>query len=644
MRPDAMRYPVCCSVCPAVLHYGSKEGLEPMDTLTLLPQPRTLLPAAGFYILQPDQRIVLEGDAPALLGAGRRLQAALAAYADLVWDLAAVAAGPPERVGVVLQLTPDAAAPAQGYRLTINPTGIRIVAATAMGVFYGVCTLVQILQAQGRRLPALHIEDWPDFAVRGLMLDISRDRVPQQETLYALIDMLAGWKINQIQLYTEHTFAYRQHPDVWAAASPITGDEILALDAFCRERHIEMVPNQNSFGHMERWLIHDRYAALAETQAPFQTPWGQEPGPFSLCPGDPGSLALIWTLYDELLPHFTSTQFNVGCDETFDVGQGRSRAACAERGTTRVYLDYLQQVYREVTERGYTMQFWGDIIVQTPELISQLPRDSVALEWGYEADHPFDAHGAQFAASGIPFYVCPGTSSWCSLAGRTDNALSNLLSATENGLRHGAAGYLNTDWGDKGHWQMLPISYLGYAAGAAYSWALDANRTGDIAAAVSRYAFDDPTGSMGRVAYDLGNVYQMPGIAVPNGSTLFWVLQQTLDTPLRPGPVPDFAAALAAIDAAMQPLSTARMQHPDAALIVDEFETTARLMRHACRRGQLRLDLAGAQSSALRQDLAADLRDILIAYERLWRARDRPGGLADSAGRLRKAHADYGVR
>ena len=83
------------------------------------------------------------------------------------------------------------------------------------------------------------------------MLDISRDKVPRMDTLYALVDMLAGWKINQVQLYTEHTFAYRQHPDVWAEASPMTGDEILALDAFCRERHIELVPNQNSFGHMD---------------------------------------------------------------------------------------------------------------------------------------------------------------------------------------------------------------------------------------------------------------------------------------------------------------------------------------------------------------------------------------------------------
>lgn len=617
-----------------------------MDQLLLLPQPQSLTMGAGEYRLAPGRRIVLAGAAPALLGAGQRLQAALAAEAQVDWDLAASALGPQDEVGAVLRVVPGVVAHEQGYVLTIGPDGIVIEGATPAGVFYGVCTLAQIIRQRGRALPAVRIEDWPDFAVRGVMLDISRDKVPQMATLTALIDLLAGWKLNQIQLYTEHTFAYRQHPDVWAQASPVTGDEILALDAYCRERHIELVPNQNSFGHMHRWLTHARYAPLAEVAGEFRTPWGTMPGPFSLCPGDPGSLALVRSLYDELLPHFSSTQLNVGCDETFDLGQGRSAAECAARGTERVYLDYLLKVYREVTARGHTMQFWGDIIVQRPDLIAELPADSVALEWGYEAGHPFDANGAQFASAGIPFYVCPGTSSWCSIGGRTDNAIGNLRNAAENGLKHGAMGYLITDWGDLGHWQMLPISYLGFGVGAAAAWAGEANAGMDVAAVVSVHAFGDLTGNMGRVAVDLGNVYQAPGVAIPNSSVLFWTLQRSfaeLNTPGgRPGAAQaDFPAARAAIDAALAPLGAARMARKDAALIVAEFEHTARLLRHACERGRLLLapDAADAPS---RQALDDDLRDIIREYERLWLARNRPGGLLDSVARLHKARADYG--
>src|SRR5690606_38189466 len=136
--------------------------------------------------------------------------------------------------------------------------------ADTAGIYYGVLTLIQLLRHYGATLPDLEVHDHPDFPVRGIMLDVSRDRVPTMETLYNLIDLLAGWKMNQLQLYMEHSFAYSHHQTVWKEASPITGQQILELDVYCRQRHIELVPNQNSFGHLERWLKHPEYKHLAE--------------------------------------------------------------------------------------------------------------------------------------------------------------------------------------------------------------------------------------------------------------------------------------------------------------------------------------------------------------------------------------------
>ena len=215
----------------------------------------------------------------------------------------------------------------QGYRLSIAPTGITISASAPAGQFYAAATLRQLRRQFPKSLPCMEIEDHPDFPVRGVMLDISRDKVPTMQTLFALVDLLAGWKINQLQLYMEHTFAYSQHKTVWAAASPMTAEEISDLDAYCQERFIELVPNQNSFGHMERWLKHPQYQHLAEAIDGADTPWGfRWKGPFSLCPTDPASIELLAGLYAELLPNFSSRLFNVGCDETFDIGQGRSNS------------------------------------------------------------------------------------------------------------------------------------------------------------------------------------------------------------------------------------------------------------------------------------------------------------------------------
>jgi hexosaminidase len=176
------------------------------------------------------------------------------------------------------------------------------------GLFYGVQTLRQIVAQTGDHpLPCLEIEDWPDFPVRGVMLDISRDKVYRMETLLMLVDELSSWKINQLQLYTEHTFAYAGHEMVWGDASPIIPEEILILDRYCQERFIELVPNQNSLGHLSRWLKHPQYQHLAETTEPVATPWGGlQIEPYSLSPVLPESLAFISSLYDQLLPNFSS--------------------------------------------------------------------------------------------------------------------------------------------------------------------------------------------------------------------------------------------------------------------------------------------------------------------------------------------------
>ena len=614
--------------------------------LTLLPAPRSLTLGSRSLALGQGRLLVLEGaPAAAMIAGARRVQRALKEHAGLTWEVSAASAVPAEQIGARVRVDPATVPQPQGYTMRIGEVGIDIAAHDAPGAFYACCTLAQIIATQGETLPHLAISDWPDFPVRGVMLDVSRDKVPQMGTLRALVDMLAGWKFNQLQLYTEHTFTYRQHPQVWAEASPITGEEIIELDAFCRERFVELVPNQNSFGHMHRWLTHPRYAALAETHDEFDTPWNTRmKGPFGLNPEDPGSIALVSSLYDELLPHFSSRMVNVGCDETIDLGVGRSKAAVAERGAGRVYLDFLLKIYEQVKRHGHTMQFWGDIIIQHPELIAELPKDVIALEWGYEADHPFADHCPQFAAAGIPFYVCPGTSAWCSLAGRTHNALVNLANAAENGLKHGASGYLITDWGDNGHWQALPVSYTGFAVGAAYSWAYEANRALDVPQAVSAHAFGDPTGSAGKVAYDLGDVYRAVGLEPHNSSVLFWALLrrlEDLDEEEPPIPAAAFHKALQAVDDALVPLPHARIGGPDAEQTGRELALTGRLLRHACKRALLALRDEGLAGADARAELADDMRGIIGEYEELWLGRNRHGGLRDSVARLQRALNDY---
>jgi hypothetical protein len=300
------------------------------------------------------------------------------------------------------------------------------------------------------------------------------------------------------------------------------------------------------------------------------------------------------------------------------------------------------------------MQFWGDIINQYPGLVLEVPKDTIALEWGYEADHDFPGKTKLFAESGVPFYVCPGTSSWNTIAGRTDNCIGNIRNAVENGLKHGALGILNTDWGDRGHWQMLPISYLGFAWGAALGWSYGQNVDLDLCSALDAFAFQDEAGVMGRLAYDLGNVYQVPGVLIHNTSLILNAYEATLEE-MRSGRsgflsqearaiLADDAAleerlhaTLDAIDGIMKPLGRARLAVPDADLIRREFALAAEMLRHGVKRVLLQLP-----GSPLRKnDLAAEMDAIETEFGALWLARNRPGGLEDSMARLDKARRLY---
>jgi hexosaminidase len=556
--------------------------------------------------------------------------------------------------------------PAEGYRLSIGPTGAAVRAGDPYGVLRGAATLAQWLRLHAGevtvpgveevRLGGLEVEDWPDLPRRGVMLDVSRDKVPTLATLLALVDRLAGWKVNQLQLYLEHTFAYRGHEVVWRDASPLTPDDVQAIDARCRRLGIELVPNQNSFGHFHRWLAHEPYRELAEVPEGLEHPFHPERRePFSLCPLDPRSLDLLADLYDQLLPNFSSRELNVGLDETFDLGKGRSAAAVAERGKVRVYLDYVLEVHRLVRERGHRMQMWGDIILEQPELISELPRDVVALEWGYEADHPFADHLARFAASGLDFMVCPGTSSWCSLAGRADNALHNLAAAAQQARDNGAYGYLITDWGDYGHLQPLSVSFLGLLAGAGFSWKVAsaaAPRDLPWPDLLALHAFDAADPTVGGAALSLADAYLHTGAQQKNGTALFYLVafpQHDLEHRRYGGLSEEGLDGTATrVEEAAAALRSAAGGSDEERLSRRELLWVAGLLRFACRLGTERLR-AGRTVAVedlppdVRSGLAAELAPLVAEHETVWLLRNRPGGRRDSVARLERLAALLGA-
>ena len=536
----------------------------------------------------------------------------------------------------------------QAYTLACEADGIRLVGGSPGALAHGLATLAQIIQVlpslfPGTRgeWPCLRIEDRPDFACRGVMLDVSRNKVPKLATLFDLVDMLARFKINQFQLYMEHTFAYRGHERVWQGASPYTAEEIRSLDTFCRARFVELVPNQQSFGHMHRWLVHEPYRRLAECPEGVDHAFSTIPEPFSLCPEDSQSLHFLDGLYSQLLPCFSSHQLNVGLDETFDLGMGRSAKACDAQGKTETYVNFLKKIHALAASHGRRIQFWGDIIVQRPDLVHQLPKDAVALAWGYEANHPFREEARIFGESGLDFYVCPGTSAWCSFAGRTDNMLANLTAAAVQGLANGAKGLLVTDWGDYGHHQPLPVSLPGFVAGAGQAWSAG-SCLDPLAEWLDRFVFEAGSDGLGLWLLDLGNTYRCFA-PVHNGHPLFFLVRYA-GAPLTherlkvidPSGLAEFATQIKALKSRLSRLT---LSCKDGPLIKKELQWCADILAWCGDLAKARLAAGpdpGVLSREVGEPLARALGQLVNRHRDQWLARNREGGLAESCGRLEK--------
>jgi hexosaminidase len=532
----------------------------------------------------------------------------------------------------------DPSLPSEGYRLTIGRDGADIVAADRAGIFYARCTIAQLARLHDGQLPAGTISDHPDLPVRGVMLDVSRDKVPTMQTLRDLIDRLASWKVNQVQLYSEHTFAYSNHPDVHANASPFTAEEIRELDAFCRERFVELVPNQNCLGHMNRWLLHDRYRPLALRPDGFVDEWGIFRKAMTLDPSEPGSLALVRELLGELLPLFSSRRVHVGLDEAWELPRERMPD----------FLEWIATLRALPELDGREMIIWGDMLSHDDSLLTQLPAGVTVCEWGYDEWHPYDERCRALAAAGVPFWVAPGTSSWLTIVGRVTNAIDTCRSAARAALEHGGAGYLNTDWGDQGHLQQLPISDPGFAFGAAVSWCLDANTDLDLASALSVHAYDDPTGEFAAAVLALGDAHLLVTPQFPNMSTIVLHLyfpQLTIGRGLTRGITIDELDALdQRLEEARRSIANARPRRADAALLGDELRWSIDLVALLTRDARARLGgdgTIGSVTSATREQFATELDGLIDRYRSLWLARNRPGGLVDSVAWLENLHAAY---
>jgi len=316
------------------------------------------------------------------------------------------------------------------------------------------------------------------------------------------------------------------------------------------------------------------------------------------------------------------------------------------------------KIYTIARSKGKRIQIYGDIIMKYPHLIRELPGDILLINWGYEADHPFEIECAQIAAADIPFYVCTGNSAWNSISGRWKNARSNIARGAAQGLMNGAEGLMVSEWGDNGHWQQISTGLPGFLYGACAAWNVDAitetessTASFEPVQALALHVFEGNS-NLARAEMLLQSVGEQTGVQLHNAS-LPAVLMLDPVFPYYRGEYQQFRdysfdKELKLLDSARELLGAATSS-PELsqknAHFAEELSLGQRLLQHGCRLGRLQMATANLTvaeiAAAEREALAAELKPLLGEYRRLWLRRSRPGGLSDSVARLESLLQSY---
>jgi hexosaminidase len=433
----------------------------------LIPQPRefesrdTLSLSAGVYVTVPDGnaefRFAAEDLKQDLEMRKVRLHDSAPVHISLLRDESAQARRLLLREGMRF----DEVMQAEGYVLLTGKHEAFVIGHTGAGAFYGVQTLKQLVTTGvgGPSLMGAAIRDWPAMHWRGVHDDLSRGPVPTLAFQEEQIRTFAAFKLNIYSPYFENTMQYASNPLPALPGGSISAEDAKTLVDYAQKYHVTIVPEQEAIGHLHKVLTWQQYAPLAEI-----------PNGAVLTSNDPGSMRLITQWFDELAKDYPGPFLHIGADETTELGRGRTAAEVKERGLGAVYIDFLLGIHEALSPLHRRLLFWGDVAMNSPALVPQLPHDMIAVPWHYEPEPQGFGHWLDpYTQAGMETWVSPGVNNWNRVWPNFNLAMPNIQGFVADGQKAGSTGMLNTIWNDDGEGLFLEDWY-GVLFGASAAW------------------------------------------------------------------------------------------------------------------------------------------------------------------------------
>ena len=550
----------------------------------------------------------------------------------------------------------------EGYViLTVGHT-VDIVAATDTGMFYGVQTVKQLIHDRGpsARLRAVTIRDWPAMPFRAIDDDLSRGPIPSLEYQKKQIRTFAAYKLNVYSPYFENALEHANTPVTTPFGGGVTPADVKEIVVYAKQYHIEIVPEQEAFGHLHGALKYEEFSKLSET------PHGSV-----LAPQQPGSLELIREWFGEMASEFPGPFVHIGADETFELGRGQTSDLVQRNKLGPVYIDFLKQIHAALQPYGKRLLFWGDIARNQPALLSSLPKDMIAVPWWYDPQPKgFDSFILPFRQAGIETWVAPGVNNWDRVYPNNDMALRNIQGFVRDGQRLGATGVFNTVWNDDGE-GLFASNWYGVLFGAAAGWQKDESSIPRFEQSYGEVFHGDSTGKINQAQLELMAAHKLiQGLGMDSypddgSDAIFWIDPWSKDgqqLSLRMQPIARDLRMHAerAIDLVREARSTQSLQEPEALDALElgayrfdaiglKFQAAAEISKsyrtaYAQRaespqrvngaRPSVELDLMDISDIQGRcQDLRNSYSESKDAYEKLWLEENRPYALGNVLAR-----------
>ena len=307
--------------------------------LYLIPQPQRCARLTGTAQIDREAPVILSQPA----GDARLLRAAQTIFANVqcvqgpyaLYSAGSFAAACPVRQP-------------EGYLLTLRGAVVQLSANDAAGLFYGIQTLRQYLAMPAH--PAVEITDWPELALRSDYLDM-RGIYPKFENLLRYIEEMAAYKLNTLVIEYEDKLP-RARKDLCHPTDALTPEQHRRLLEVARENFIDIIPLQQSFGHLEYVLKLPEYQHLREIP--------EAPG--EMCPLREGAYELAASLLEETARlHPDSRYLHLGCDEVWSLGQSdECKASGKSRG--RIAIEYINRLAEKVVSLGKIPIVWHDMM------------------------------------------------------------------------------------------------------------------------------------------------------------------------------------------------------------------------------------------------------------------------------------------